>query len=104
MNVAFVYAQQEIDKDQLLQEFRLTRLDLVDHVILFDTGGADDLQEFHEQVAAYTEDDEVALVAIHGLDVDFMRRVVFELIAKHVPVVFELTATQRVHLLEKHNK
>lgn len=97
MKTAFVYAETEVSNDELFERYKGTRITRCDSIIMLDTeGSTDDLQQFHDEIAEYTNaSQEPALVAVYTDDLNMLRGVVFALLERGLSVVFELDDQQR---------
>lgn len=101
MKTAFVYSTEDMsalkDNAEIAEFFEGTKLQYdQSHLVVLQAGRAsDDLTEFHEQVVEYTNANDFVEVYFMGLDIQFIRRVVFELMALGAAVVFQLTPFQR---------
>lgn len=101
MKTAFVYSVEEVSGDtdcaDIAQSFHGTKMQYdTEHLVVLQAGSnADDLNEFHAQVVEYANANSSVDVYFHGLDIQFIRRVVFELLSAGAQVVFKLTPIQR---------
>jgi hypothetical protein len=97
MKTAFVYAEKEVSNDELFQHYANTRITRCNSVIMLDTeGSTEDLQQFHDEIAEYTNaSKEPALVAVYTEDLRMLRSIVFALLERGLSVVFELDDYQR---------
>jgi len=100
MKTAFVYAVENLvstDSAEIAQSFDGTKLQYdTNHIVVLEASRSeDDLMEFHEQVIEYANAHKCVEVYFYGLDIQFIRRVVFELLALGAAVVFHLTPVQR---------
>lgn len=100
MKTAFVYSTEDIsaleDKAEIAKSFEGTKLQYdTNHLVVLQASASDDLSEFHEQVVEYANANTFVEVYFYGLDIQFIRRVVFELMALGASVVFQLTPFQR---------
>lgn len=97
MRTAFVYAENEVSNDELFERYANTRIVRCSNIIMLDTEGAtQDLDQFHDEIAEYTNDEnEPVLVAVCTDDMRMLRRVVFALLERGLSVVFELDDDQR---------
>jgi hypothetical protein len=97
MNTAFVYAEKEVSNDELYERYLGTRINRCNSIIMLDTeGSTDDLQQFHDEIAEYTNaSKEPVLVAVYTEDLSMLRGIVFALLERGLSVVFELDNYQR---------
>ena len=100
MKTAFVYSVEDVsaleDKAEIVKSFAGTKMQYdTHHLVVLQASASDDLTEFHEQVVEYANANSFAEVYFLGLDIQFIRRVVFELMALGAAVVFQLTPYQR---------
>lgn len=97
MKTAFVYAEKEVSNEELFERFRGTRINRCNSIIMLDTeGSTDGLQQFHDEIADYTNaSNEPVLVAVYTEDLPMLRGIVFALLERGLSVVFELDSYQR---------
>lgn len=97
MKTAFVYAETEVSNDELFARYAHTRILRCNSIIMLDTeGSTNDLQQFHDEIAEYTNaSKEPVLVAVYTEDLSMLRGIVFALLGRGLSVVFELDDQQR---------